>query len=39
MHFENNEILSFFHVLGAAGNFLCPASKLSYKGIKTGNLN
>jgi len=25
----------FFLILGAAGNFLCPASQLSNKGIKT----
>jgi len=29
----------FFLILGAAGNFLCPASQLSNKGIKTGNFN
>ena len=37
VQFENNEMQSFFLVLGAAGNFLCPATQLSYKGIKTGN--
>ena len=25
-----------FTILGAAGNFLCPASQLSYNGMKTG---
>ena len=24
--------------LGAAGNFLCPASQLSYNGLKTGTV-
>jgi len=31
-HFSQIDVL----VNGAAGNFLCPASKLSYNGIKTG---
>lgn len=40
VHFENNEMeTKIFLVLGAAGNFLCPANQLSYKGIKTGNFH
>ena len=33
---KTHDYFGFFFLSGAAGNFLCPASKLSYNGLKTG---